>query len=614
MTAPASNPIGAICSGDRTGFCVWAPKARSVDVHVVFPRDEYHALDSGPDGYYSGSIDGLCAGARYFFRLDKKTEHPDPASRYQPEGVHGPSEVTESRFDWTDHGWTGIPLHQYIFYELHVGTFTPEGSFEAVISHIDELIDLGVTAIELMPVAQFSGARNWGYDGVFPFAVQNSYGGPEGLKRLVNACHEKGMAVVLDVVYNHLGPEGNCLQEYGHYFSHQYQTPWGEHFNFDGPYSDEVRRYFIENATHWFTEFHIDGLRLDAVHAILDFSAVPFLQELADTVHALGRFRNRRLFLFPESALNDVRLLKSADAGGYGLDAQWNDDFHHALHTVMTGEKGGYYSDFGRLDQMAKAICNAFVFDGTYSDSRKRRHGNSTRAIPAERFVVFSQNHDQIGNRMLGDRLTCLLSEPALKLSAAVVLLSPYLPLLFMGEEYGEIAPFPYFVSHTDPELIHAVRKGRSEEFEGFRWEGSPPDPQSPDTFHSAVLNRKGCLESEKNRRILEFYRRLIRLRKEDPVLSGTDKDHLKAEVLSPHPVIRMERRAEEDTIFAIFHFSGDMETLSFLMPEGDWKIIIDSTRPENEGRMVRSDGHMEWELEPYVCLVFGRAKAIRNS
>jgi len=338
--------------------------------------------------------------------------------------------VVDPDFRWDDHLWEGIPLQAYVLYEIHVGTFTPEGTFDAVITHLDELKELGITAIELMPNAQFSGARNWGYDGVFPFAVQSSYGGPWGLKRLVNACHQKEVAVVLDVVYNHLGPEGNYLGDFGPYFTDRYRTPWGHAINFDGPHSDEVRRFFIENALYWITEFHIDALRIDAVHAILDFSAEHFLRELASAVNKRARSLNRRVYIIAESALNDTEVIRSRKLGGHGLDAQWNDDFHHALHTLLTKEEKGYYKDFGRFKHLVKAFSDGFVYSGEYSPYRGRRHGNSSRHIPADRFVVFAQNHDQVGNRMRGERLSSLVSFEGLKLAAGTVILSPYIPLL----------------------------------------------------------------------------------------------------------------------------------------------------------------------------------------
>jgi maltooligosyltrehalose trehalohydrolase len=336
-------PLGSNYLGDgRCGFRVWAPLAQKVDVHIVAPHDRLEPLKRDMRGYHQAIVDTVTPGSLYLYRLDGIKDRPDPASRHQPRGVHGPTEVIDSDFPWEDHWWTGLPLRDYLIYELHVGAYTPEGTFDAVIAHLDDLRDLGVTALNCMPVAQFAGTRNWGYDGVCPFAPQNSYGGPGGLKRLVNACHRAGMAVILDVVYNHLGPEGNYLSDFGSYFTERYRTPWGAAMNFDGPESDEVRWFFIHNALRWINEFHIDALRLDAVHAIVDFSAHPFLEELATLVHEHAERIGRRVYLIAESNLNDAKLIRPRELGGYDLDAQWNDDFHHALHALLTGEQTGY--------------------------------------------------------------------------------------------------------------------------------------------------------------------------------------------------------------------------------------------------------------------------------
>ena len=439
--------LGATYLGNgKTRFEVWAPLASRVDLHILSPKDRIVAMEPRARGYHEIVADKVAPGSRYFYRFNDK-ERPDPASRFQPEGVHGPSEVVKTDFRWQDRNWFGPELKDYVIYELHVGAFTPEGTFDAIIPRLEYLKELGITAVELMPVAQFPGARNWGYDGVAPFAPQNSYGGPEGLKQLVDACHENGLAVVLDVVYNHLGPEGNYLGEFGAYFTDRYHTPWGWAVNFDGPDSDEVRKYFIQNALYWVGEFHIDALRLDAVHAILDHSPRPFLLELGEAVHREAGRIHRRIYLMPESADNDARLLRARELGGFALDAQWNDDFHHCLHVLLTGERSGYYEDYSRVDQLAKSFRQGFVYSGEYSGFRKRRHGSPAGDIPAERFVVFSQNHDQVGNRMFGDRLCRLAGFEGAKLAAGAVLLSPFVPLLFMGEEYGETAPFPWHAS-----------------------------------------------------------------------------------------------------------------------------------------------------------------------
>ena len=447
--------LGATYLDDgKCQFCVWAPHVEEIEVQLISPRIERLALKKDDMGYHLGMSENLGPGSRYVYRLEGGTQRPDPASRFQPEGVHGPSEVVDAKFPWEDDGWKGLALHDVVIYELHVGVYTREGTFDAVIPYLQELKDLGVTAVEIMPVGQFPGNRNWGYDGVYPFAAQNSYGGPQGLKRLVNACHRIGLAVILDVVYNHLGPEGNYFADFAPYFTERYKTPWGSALNFDGPYSDEVRHFFIENARYWISEFHIDALRLDAVHAILDHSPRPFLEELGAAVHKLAAKLNRRVLLMPESASNDARLIRSRERGGYGLDAVWSDDFHHALRTLLTGEQSGYYQDYGELKHLVDAYREGFAYSGAYSRFRKRRHGSSAKDIPAKRFIVFSQNHDQVGNRPRGDRLTDSVCFEALKLAAATVILSPFIPLIFMGEEYGETAPFPFFISHSDAELV----------------------------------------------------------------------------------------------------------------------------------------------------------------
>jgi maltooligosyltrehalose trehalohydrolase len=484
MELSRSVSLGAISlENNRCQFCVWAPRAHRVEVHLLEPNDRLVPLSPCERGYHEGVLEEVPPGSLYRYRLDGDKERPDPASRFQPQGVHGPSQVVAVACSGQGQPWSGLPLSQYILYELHVGTFTPEGTLDAIIPHLDSLLDLGVTAIELMPLAQFPGSRNWGYDGALLFAVQNSYGGPEALNRFVHACHEKGLAVVLDVVYNHLGPEGNYLGDYGSYFTEEYKTPWGAALNFDGPDSDEVRRFFLQNACYWFTEMHVDALRLDAIHAIKDFSARPFLGELADATRSWSERLNRRLHLIAESNRNDSRVIRPRDLGGYGLDAQWSDDFHHGLHALLTGERTGYYEDFGHIEHLARAYRCGYTYTGQYSLYRRRRHGNAPAGRPATQFVVCSQNHDQVGNRLWGDRVSGLVAFDGLKLAAAAVLLSPYVPLLFMGEEYGETAPFFFFTSHGDPALVEAVRRGRRAELATFRWPGEAPDPQNETAY-----------------------------------------------------------------------------------------------------------------------------------
>jgi len=547
-----------------------------VEVRLVAPQERLAPLQKGANGYFAAEIDGVEPGSLYFFRLDGHQERPDPASRFQPRGVHGPSQVVDPHFPWDEAGWSGLPLMDYIIYELHVGTFTPEGTFAAVIPFLDELQDLGITALEIMPVSQFPGNRNWGYDGVYPFAVQDSYGGPAGLKELVNACHRQGLAVILDVVYNHLGPEGNYLSEYGPYFTERYRTPWGPAMNFDGPGSDEVRRYFIENALHWITDYRFDALRLDALHAIVDLSPRTFLEDLADAVHWQGERLNRRVYLMAESDLNDVRLINPKELGGYNLDAHWNDDFHHALHTVLTGEQTGYYLDFGRMEQLAKGLRDGFIYTGEYAPYRRRRHGSSSRDIAPHRFVVFAQNHDQIGNRLKGERLSQLISFEALKLAAGVILLAPGLPLLFMGEEYGETAPFYYFVSHGDPDLIEAVRQGRKEEFAAFSWQGEPPDPQAEDTFARSRLNHHLRREG-KHQTLLDFHQSALKLRQELSLLLDLGRKDREILAYEKEKVLWVRMQGDLGEAVLVCHFGEKTLHLPLPWPEGRWHKRLDS-------------------------------------
>jgi len=585
-------PLGATYLGDgRSSFSVWAPLCREVEVQILSPNKRTAHLSCDRDGYHEGIVPDVEPGSRYFYRLDGHKKRPDPASRHQPEGVHGPSSVLDASFPWQDKGWTGLRLADYLLYELHVGTFTGEGTFEAIVPHLDGLKDLGVTALELMPVAQFPGDRNWGYDGVYPFAVQTSYGGALGLKALVDACHRRGLAVVLDVVYNHLGPEGNYLWDYGPYFTDRYKTPWGSAVNFDGAESDHVRRYFIENALYWVREFHVDALRLDAVHAIFDFSACPFLEELAQRIHREGSRTGRRTYLIAESNLNDTRLIKTPEEGGFGLDAQWNDDFHHSLRTVLTGERSGYYQDFGTLDHLGKAFREGFVYSGAYSYFRRRKHGRSSRDIPPHRFVVFSQNHDQVGNRLRGERLSASVSFEALKLAAGCVLLSPYLPLLFMGEEYGEKSPFPYFVSHSDPGLIEAVRKGRKEEFSSFEWQGEPPDPQSEEPFLAAKLDRSLRSERE-NGTLCAFYKALIVLRKENEALAFPSKESMDVVTMEREKILLVRRWKGLEEWAMVFHFGKKKASHPVPLPAGRWTKRLDSAeaRWRGPGSLVKEE------------------------
>lgn len=590
---PSHDPwrlnLGAWPAGPSSvRFRVWAPHAETVAVHVIGEGNEPIPMKPDARGYFEVTVSGIGAGARYRYLLDGQKARPDPASRFQPEGVHGPSAVIDpDACRWTDQGWAGLPLTDLILYELHVGTFTPEGTFQALIPRLTYLQDeLGVTAIELMPVAQFPGRRNWGYDGAYPFAPQSSYGGPDGLKALVDACHARGMAVILDVVYNHLGPEGNYLGDFGPYFTDRYRTPWGQAINYDGADCDEVRHYFLSNALYWVTEYHVDGLRLDAIHGIFDMGARHILRDLAEAVHAEAERQDRSILVMAESDLNDVRVIAPPAEGGYGLDAQWNDDFHHALHSRLTGERQGYYQDFGRLDDLAVALREGFVYSGQRSSFRRRRHGNSARSRPASQFIVCAQNHDQVGNRALGDRLTALVSEEALKVAAAAVLLAPNIPLLFMGEEYGEAAPFLYFTDHGDPELAEAVRRGRRAEFAPFEWPGEIPDPQAPETFERSRV-RPERRTDPRHAALLRWYRRLIALRKTFPALgaSASPAPSQQVRVYEDQQVLVLHRwHAEGGAVLLFLGFGTAPASLRVREPEGLWRLELDASAPEFGG------------------------------
>lgn len=609
-------------------FLVWAPNAERVDLCLAAPQKRRHAMQVREAGYFSLNLEEVAAQALYHFALfpghraasgETALKRADPASRLQPRGIHGPSRIVADTFAWDDAGWSGPPLKDYIIYELHVGTATSEGTFDALIPLLPVLCDLGVTALELMPVAEFPGRRNWGYDGVFPFAAHHAYGGPEGLKRLVNACHGHGLAVVMDVVYNHLGPEGNYLGDFGPYFTNVYNTPWGSAVNLDGPHSDQVRRYFLENARYWLADCHVDALRVDAVHGIYDFSARPFLAELTQLVRDEAARQQRRIHCVAESDLNDTKVIRSTETGGLAFDAQWNDDFHHALHSLLTGEKKGYYADFGTLDDLAKAWRQGYVYDGRYSVARQRRHGNDPRHQPPGKFIVFSQNHDQVGNRMRGDRLGSLVNLEQTKLAAASVLLSPYIPLLFMGEEYGEPAPFAYFISHTDPDLVEAVRNGRRNEFRGFAWEGEPPDPQAEATFRQCILTPGLREQWGPHADLYAFYRKLIRLRKDLPALACLQRDGMTVKMVDPYGLLGVGRRHDECEVYMLFHFSPQPLDRGAILPPGVWRKRLDSAQRRWSGPgstlpgIVRDETGTALSLLPWHMVLWERNGAKRT-
>jgi maltooligosyltrehalose trehalohydrolase len=579
ITAAEGSFVGALPVPGGVWFRLWAPTTAAVRVHLL-DSDRYQLLLATEDGYHEVVVPDCQPGTRYLFELDGKPGQPDPASRFQPQGVHGPSEVVDlAAFAWTDTGYRQRPFHEHVISEVHIGTLTSGGTFDDAIASLDALADLGITAVEVMPVAQFPGRRNWGYDGVFPFAVQESYGGPVAFQRFVDACHDRRLAVVLDVVYNHLGPEGNILGQVAPYFTDRYRTPWGQAVNFDGPHSDDVRSYFLRNACQWLDDFHVDALRLDAVHEFLDRTATPFLVDLSRTVEALGQRNGRRYALVAESADNDPRLVTPTAAGGLGLDGQWNDDFHHALHVTLTGEQQGYYADYRGLPDLAIAATEGFVYQGGYSTFRQRRHGAPLGGIPSERFVVFAQNHDHIGNRPAGDRLVTLVPFERIRVAAALLLLSPGIPLLFMGEEYGDPAPFPYFVDHGDPDLLEAVRRGRAQEFAALSELGQPFDPADVASFESARVNPGLRVEGD-HAHLLALYRDLISLRVEHPALgahtggrirSATNGTMLTLTRLNgPDAVVICANAGEEDAM-------TELPDQSPHAAAGRWELLIDS-------------------------------------
>ena len=492
-------------------FEVWAPNARE-SVDLVTGSGERVPMASEAGGWWRADADGV---ARYGYSIDGGDVRPDPRSPWQPDGPDGLSAVVDhAGYAWGHDHFVGRPLSSSVIYELHIGTFSEEGTFEGAIEHLDHLVELGVDYVELLPVAEFPGDRGWGYDGVDLFAPYSGYGGPDGLKVFVDACHGRGLGVVMDVVYNHLGPAGNYLGEFGPYFTDRYATPWGMAVNLDGPDSDEVRSFFLDNALLWLRDYRCDGLRLDAVHAIVDTSAMHLLEELAARVEQFNVASGRHCFLVAESDLNDPRVVRERALGGYGMDAQWSDDFHHALHVTLTGERSGYYEDFTGLADLARAMEDVFVHAGSYSPHRRRRHGRAPVGVPRTRFLGYLQNHDQVGNRATGERSSHLVSVERLKVGAALVLLGPFVPMLFMGEEWGASTPFQYFTDHPDPDLGRAVSDGRRREFAAFGWQPDDvPDPQDAKTFTRSKL-RWSELSREPHASLLDWHRTLIALRR----------------------------------------------------------------------------------------------------
>lgn len=523
-------------------FRVWAPNAKQAEVQAAGQRV---AMTAEPEGWWVADVPTAGPGTDYGFRIDGSQLLPDPRSAWQPHGVHDLSRMVDhSEFPWTDQNWQAKPLSAGVLYELHIGTFTPAGTFEAAVGKLDFVVDLGVTHVEIMPVAAFPGRRGWGYDGVDLYAPQEGYGGPEGLKRLVNACHERRLGVILDVMYNHFGPAGNYLTRFGPYFTSKHMTPWGEAINFDGPASNHVRRFIIDNALMWLRDYHFDGLRLDAVHQILDNSAVHILEQMTKEVETLEAHLGRHFFLIGESDLNNPRLVWKREIGGYNLNSQWNEDFHHALHTVLTGERDGYYMDFGQIWQLAKTLEKAFAYDGRYSLFRQRNHGRPATGLPGECFIGCLQNHDQVGNRAAGERIGFLVNANRLKVGAALVITSPFVPMLFMGEEWAASSPFQYFTDHGDPDLARAVSEGRRKEFGAFGWKPEDvPDPQDPRTFERSKL-RWDEINREPHASMLQWYKQLIRLRRTTPDLNDGEIGEVHAKYSEAGQWMCIERRS----------------------------------------------------------------------
>ena len=577
-----------------TEIRVWAPNARQV---VIESQNRTVNMARNPAGWWSAEAPFICHGVDYAFRIDGEGPFPDPRSGWQPEGVHGPSRwVDHADFAWSDDQWRQPPMGSAVIYEMHVGTFTAEGGFESAIECVDYLADLGITHLELMPVAEFSGARGWGYDGVDLYAPHHAYGGPEGLKRLVDACHQRGLAVLLDVVYNHLGPVGNYLERFGPYFTDRYATPWGQAVNLDGPGSDEVRRFFIDNALMWLRDYHMDGLRVDAVHAIVDTSAIHFLEQLAAEVKQLEAHLGRSLILIAESDLNDPRVVRSPELGGYGFDAQWNEDFHHALHAVLTGEREGYYQDYGAIADLAKALTRGFIYDGCYSLHRRRRHGRPATGLSGHRFVGCLQNHDQVGNRAMGERISHLLPPERLKLGAALVMTAPFIPMLFQGEEWAASAPFLYFTDHQDPELGEAVKQGRRDEFAAFGWEADAiADPQSEDAF---LRSRLDGVEFDKppHAEMFEWHRALIDLRRRLPALQDGRMEQTTVDFDEAAQWLMMAR----GSVLVVVNFANEAQTIpltgcsrkTLLLSSGEGVVLEDGaiSMPSNIAAILKDE------------------------
>lgn len=600
-------------------FRVWAPNASSMAVELHGISSRIIPLDRQSDAdIFTARVQDVAPGTNYFYIIDEEKRRPDPASRLQPEGVYGPSCIVDpNEFTWTDDNWHGLALEDLIIYELHVGTFTPEGSFAAIIDRLEFLQSgVGITAIELMPVVEFPGARNWGYDGVNLYAPHSSYGGPNGLKNLINACHQKGLAVILDVVYNHLGPEGNYLNDYGPYFTNRYCTPWGNAINFDDANCDEVRAFFINNALYWLTEYHVDGLRLDAITEIYDFSAQHILLEMANAFHLEAEHLGRSAYLIAESDLNDSRIIRPESIGGYNIDAQWNDDFHHSLFTLVTGQTHGYYQDFGSLDDLRKAIAEGFVYDGRVSRYRRRRHGGSSIDRPGKQFIICNQNHDQIANASNGERLSTIVTLDQLKLMMTTLLCAPNIPLLFMGEEYGETNPFFYFTSFTETALAQAVSSGRRKEYQIFKLNDPKTvgfaDPQAEETFTRSKLDWNK-IKRAPHKQLLHFSNNLIGLRKELRTLANCRKDLIEItsnETLRTMSILRRDPIGA--SVLILLNFSEVAQDLLPVQNKLTWKLELrsnDKDAPYLPSVLTTDHTNSNISLPPWSAAIYSEVR-----
>ncbi|WP_263374197.1 malto-oligosyltrehalose trehalohydrolase [Granulicella aggregans] len=567
-------------------FKLWAPRPKKVSVQMGSGETARLVPMQGPDerGFWHVTVDACGPGDDYGFVLDDETQAwPDPRSKWQPNGVHGLSRIYDQKaFQWRDHTWQGPPLTGAVIYEMHIGTFTKEGTFDSAITKLHELQALGVTHIEVMPVASFAGDRGWGYDGVALFAVTENYGGPDALKRFVDACHNSGLAVLLDVVYNHFGPVGNYTGKYGPYVTNKHVTPWGDAINFEEAGSDEVRRFFCDNALMWMRDFHFDGLRLDAVHEFMDRSALHFMEQLSAEVDVESATLGRRLVLIAESDLNDPRIVTPREARGYGMDAQWSDDFHHALFTILHCEAGGkgYYDDFGSLDKLVKSLKDIFVYDGVYSKYRKRIHGRPVVGLSAHHFIGFIQNHDQIGNRATGDRLEHIVGLDKAKVAAGIVLTSPFIPMIFQGEEFAATTPFQYFADHDDAEMAKLVSAGRKKEFAAFGWEENAiPDPENPETFQRSKLNWDEVHEGY-HAEMLAWFTKLIHIRRASPSLNDGDTAHTEILFEPDEKWLVMERgKAKVLTNLGLKDAQFDVPEGYYLLAQSKNEIAINNAK-----------------------------------